>query len=82
MRYVKSSPSKLAKCKKVIKDEHITHKALMCLDMQTRWNSTYKMLVTAKNYQKAFERLEENDTDYFIHFLKNSKRVGPPTTAN
>ena len=82
VRYVRSSPSRLGKFKQAIQEEHITHKSLVCLDVPTRWNSTFKMLEAAEKYQKAFERLEEDDMDYSIYFMEDSKRVGPPTTAD
>ena len=37
--------------------------------MATRWNSTYFMLERAIQFQKAFERLDDDDT----HFRSNLK---------
>ncbi|KAG8489267.1 hypothetical protein CXB51_017287 [Gossypium anomalum] len=36
---------------------------MLCLDVRTRWNSTYLMLDTAQNFERAFERFEEQDTN-------------------
>ena len=79
VRYVRSSPSRLARFRQAIKEEHITHKSLVCLDVPTRWNSTFKMLEATEKYQKAFERLEDEDSDYTIYFMEDSKREGPPS---
>ncbi|GMI75889.1 hypothetical protein HRI_001258200 [Hibiscus trionum] len=37
---------------------------MLCLDVCTRWNSTYLMLDTAQNFERAFERFEEQDTKF------------------
>ncbi|XP_060676328.1 uncharacterized protein LOC132805410 [Ziziphus jujuba] len=45
------------------------------------WNSTYLMLEAALKFQKAFERLEENDGHYLSYFREDDgrrKRLGPP----
>ena len=78
VRYVRSSPARLSKFKDAITQEHITHKALVCLDVPTRWNSTYMMLEAAEKFQKAFERLEDEDTDYLLYFREDDRREGPP----
>lgn len=41
VRYVRSSPTRLARFKWCIEQEHISSKSLVCLDVSTRWNSTY-----------------------------------------
>jgi hypothetical protein len=38
----------------------------VCLDVDTRWNSTYLMLSIAEKYQKAFELLEEEDKHFVV----------------
>ncbi|KAK5835381.1 hypothetical protein PVK06_011069 [Gossypium arboreum] len=37
---------------------------MLYLDVCTRWNSTYLMLDTAQNFERAFERFEEQDTNF------------------
>ncbi|XP_052477246.1 zinc finger BED domain-containing protein RICESLEEPER 2-like [Gossypium raimondii] len=37
---------------------------MLCLDVCTRWNLTYLMLDTAQNFKRAFERFEEQDTNF------------------
>ncbi|XP_059436865.1 zinc finger BED domain-containing protein RICESLEEPER 3-like [Corylus avellana] len=39
---------------------------MVCLDVQTRWNSTYLMLNSAEKYEKAFALLEEDDGKHFV----------------
>lgn len=45
--YVRSSPTRLAKFKACIDEESMDYKGLVYLDVETRWNSTYLMLVSA-----------------------------------
>ncbi|KAI5350738.1 hypothetical protein L3X38_003629 [Prunus dulcis] len=52
-----------------------------------RWNSTYLLLEGALKYQKAFERMLEDDGDpHFVAYFTDDdvehrkKRVGPPTS--
>ncbi|XP_024024324.1 zinc finger BED domain-containing protein RICESLEEPER 1-like [Morus notabilis] len=61
MRYVRSSPARLLKFKSCVEREKIEYKGLVCLDVPTRWNSSYMMLDAAIKFQKAFERYEEED---------------------
>ena len=65
VRYVKSSPNRFEKFKACVEKEKIQSKSLLCLDVSTRWNSTYLMLESALNFVAAFERMEEDDG----HFL-------------
>ena len=58
VKYVRSSPSRLAKFKGCVEQEIIKYKGLVCLDVETRWNSTHMMLETALKHQKTFELLE------------------------
>ena len=54
----------------------------MVLDVSTRWNSTYLMLEKAVAFEKAFDRLKEDDgnyTNWFDEDESEKKRVGPPT---
>ena len=47
VKYVRQSPSRLQKFKKCVQIENIQSKSLLCLDVSTRWNSTYLMLDAA-----------------------------------
>ena len=34
---------------------------MLCLDVSTRWNSTYLMLEVAQKFEKAFNRIDSQD---------------------
>ncbi|KAI3409477.1 uncharacterized protein J3R85_019306 [Psidium guajava] len=61
VRYVRGSPMRAKSFQACIESARITYKGSVCLDVSTRWNSTYLMLDTALKLRKAFERLEEDD---------------------
>ena len=55
------------------------------LELLTRWNFTYLMLETALKFQKAFERLEEEDGYYLSYFREDDGgrlRGGPPSSID
>ncbi|GJX32929.1 zinc finger BED domain-containing protein RICESLEEPER 2-like protein [Tanacetum coccineum] len=54
----------------------IDSKSLVCLDVETRWNSTYLMLESAIKFQAAFDMLEEQDSKYRSELLSSK---GMPT---
>ncbi|KZV38952.1 hypothetical protein F511_41435 [Dorcoceras hygrometricum] len=64
VRYVRSSPARFKKFKTCMEDEKISCKSMVCLDVHTRWNSTYVMLEAAEKFEKAFDRLEDHDSQY------------------
>ncbi|KAL5825603.1 hypothetical protein ACOSQ3_021666 [Xanthoceras sorbifolium] len=81
VKFVKSSPSRFDKFKKCVELEKIQDKGFVVLDVCTRWNSTYLMLVSTLKFIKAFERMEEEDGHYQNYFkeTKNGQnRIGPP----
>lgn len=58
----------------------IESKSLVFLDVPTRWNSKYMMLDASLKFQKAFERMEEDDGHYLGYYKDNDtgrRRVGP-----
>ncbi|KAL4339869.1 hypothetical protein GQ457_08G027390 [Hibiscus cannabinus] len=57
VRFVRSSPNRLQTFKACIEEENITSKSYVCLDIETRWNSTFLMLETALKFKKAFDNL-------------------------
>ncbi|XP_028074562.1 zinc finger BED domain-containing protein RICESLEEPER 2-like [Camellia sinensis] len=71
VKYVKSSPSRMAEFKFCVKLERIEYEGQLCLDVATRWNSTYFMLERALQFQKAFERLEDDDTFFHLKFRED-----------
>ncbi|KAG8491347.1 hypothetical protein CXB51_014524 [Gossypium anomalum] len=64
VRYVRQSPARLQKFKECVVVEKIECKKMLYLDVCTRWNSTYLMLDTTQNFERAFERFEEQDTNF------------------
>ncbi|KAF7841996.1 zinc finger BED domain-containing protein RICESLEEPER 2-like [Senna tora] len=76
-KFVKSSPARLATFNRCVADANINFKSTVKLDVPTRWNSTYLMLETAEKYEKAFSRLEFDDSA-FVSALENEG--GPPTS--
>lgn len=54
----------------------------MCLDVPTRWNSTYKILETAEKYQNPLHLMEEED-GYLVSTLFEGRQgrrgLGPLT---
>ena len=77
MKYVRSSPQREQRFKACVEKERITCKSSLCLDVPTRWNSTFLMLSTALKFQKAFERLEDEDPHYPLELSD-----GCPTTRD
>lgn len=66
VRFVRASPGRLERFKNVIKECRIQDNSTVQLDVSTRWNSTYLMLVSALKFQKAFKRLGERDTEFAL----------------
>ncbi|CAN1156691.1 Putative AC transposase [Linum perenne] len=82
VKWVKSSPARLAKFKSCIVFEGIESKKLVCLDVSTRWNSTYLMLEAAEKYEAAFKLLEGNDKNFKSYLLRQkyqNETLGTPT---
>ncbi|XP_074367181.1 zinc finger BED domain-containing protein DAYSLEEPER-like [Apium graveolens] len=76
VKYVRSSPARLDTFKRCVEIEKIKSKSLPSMDVDTRWNSTYLMLESSVDFEKAFERLEEEDKGYKTYFEKKTR--GPP----
>lgn len=68
VKYARSSPARLKAFKKCVEKEKIDSKRLVCLDVETRWNSTYMMLEAADKFEKAFERLGDEDQKFMNYF--------------
>ncbi|XP_019155820.1 PREDICTED: zinc finger BED domain-containing protein RICESLEEPER 2-like [Ipomoea nil] len=60
VRYVRNSPARLKKFRDLADWLSIKQRSSLCLDVPTRWNSTYLMLQSALTYQKVFESLESD----------------------
>ena len=76
VKYVRSSPARLLRFKACVEKVKIESKSLVCLDVETRWNSTYLMLESAIKFQAAFDMLEEQDGKYRTELLSSK---GIPT---
>ncbi|XP_057958509.1 zinc finger BED domain-containing protein RICESLEEPER 2-like [Malania oleifera] len=66
VRYVRHSPARLKNFKHCAEVEKVECKKMLCLDVSTRWNSTYLMLDTAQRYKMAFERFRDEDPSFRI----------------
>jgi len=66
MRYARFSLERMSKFKDCIEREKIKCKNMVCLDIPTRWNSTYLMLNTPEKYQRAFDLLGEDEHNHFV----------------
>ncbi|XP_047320451.1 zinc finger BED domain-containing protein RICESLEEPER 2-like [Impatiens glandulifera] len=66
VRYVRQSPSRLAKFKQFAELEKVQSKRWLCLDVSTRWNSTYLMLDTAQKFERVFDRYKREDATLFF----------------
>lgn len=73
VRYVKTSPTRLWKFKASVEQEKISSNKLVCLDVPNDWDPTYLMLKVAVNFEKAFERLEKEDSHYFNGFVNGER---------
>ena len=76
VRYVRSSPQRQSTFKLCAEKEKVDFKSQLCLDMPTRWNYTYIILEKAEKYEKAFERLEEEDPNYLRTIREETKEEG------
>lgn len=56
VRYVRSSPARYSSFKDSVERVEIKCKQKPCLDVDTRWNSTFLMLEMAVKFQDAFDR--------------------------
>ena len=77
VRYVRGSSTRLQKLRECAEQAKITSKKTVCLDVATRWNSTYFMLEVAEKYQKAFERMEMHDVGYVKEFCTDEMKKCP-----
>ena len=69
MRYMKSSPNRNQILRSFVEKLGIESKSLLCLDVPTRWNSTYLMLEIDKNFEKVFI-LDFEDDNYLVLISK------------
>uniref|UniRef100_A0A803N644 BED-type domain-containing protein n=1 Tax=Chenopodium quinoa TaxID=63459 RepID=A0A803N644_CHEQI len=77
VRFIKQSPARLQRFKKCVLDEKINTKKGLCLDVPTRWNSTYLMLNVAIELQDAFERYSGEDPHYVVDLNERDGKGSP-----
>jgi hypothetical protein len=77
--YARSSALRLDAFKACI-DESLEYKGSVCLDVETRWNSTYLMLVAALKHKDTFDELGYQDKKYVNELVKKGK--GVPTQGD
>jgi hypothetical protein len=84
VRYVKSSPNRFQIFKDYVKTLGIESKSLLCLDIATRWNSTYIMLESAVKFEKVFLRMDFEDETYntYFHKQQTSGGLGAPDASD
>ncbi|KAH7659241.1 Ribonuclease H-like protein [Dioscorea alata] len=75
-KFVRSSTVRQQLFEECCEREGIETKALLCLDVATRWNSTYLMLDTVIRFQKAFDGMV-GDGNYDNYFIEEDQQ--PPT---
>ncbi|WVZ25696.1 hypothetical protein V8G54_004240 [Vigna mungo] len=75
VKYVKSSPARFARFKACVEQEGISYKGIVCLDVKTRWNSTYLMLETSLKYKDAFVLLDMQDKKFGDEMAKSNGGV-------
>ncbi|KAG8633913.1 hypothetical protein MANES_18G145766v8 [Manihot esculenta] len=66
VRYIRQSPARLQRFKAYCEIEGIQSKSSLCLDVSTRWNSTYLMLSSALKFENAFDRYATIDPYFKI----------------
>lgn len=64
VKYVKASDSRKDSFATCVERAGIESSAGLSLDVDTRWNSTYEMLVRALKFRKAFDNLHLYDRNY------------------
>lgn len=84
VKYIHSTPLRLDKFREFVVLLKFGEMSHIPLDVVTRWNSSYKILVSAMKFKKVFKRMLAEYTPFMSYFLETDKhvrsvRVGPPT---
>ena len=62
VKYIRPSPSRFMNFKKCVERQNIKYTDHICLDVETRRNSTYLMLDATLKHKNTFDQLEFHDT--------------------
>nr|GEU61539.1 zinc finger BED domain-containing protein RICESLEEPER 2-like [Tanacetum cinerariifolium] len=73
VKYLISSSGRQESFENGVKFEKVDCKRKPCLDVDTRWNSTFLMLETAVKFEKVSDRLELTEHDYTSYFNNEIK---------
>ena len=84
VRYVKSSPNRNQTFRSFMERLGMESNSLLCLDVPTRWNSTYLMLEIAKKFEKVFLRMDFEDDGFSSYFRtrEDSDGLGSPCMSD
>ena len=84
VRYVKSSPNRNQTFRSFMERLGMDSNSLLCLDVPTRWNSTYLMLETTKKFEKVFLRMDFENDGYSLYFRmkEDSGGLGYPCMSD
>ncbi|KAH0738396.1 hypothetical protein KY290_037101, partial [Solanum tuberosum] len=66
VRYIRQSPARWKKFQKCCENENLAKKS-SCLDVPTRWNSTYMILNRVIDYEGAIVEYADPDIDLALH---------------
>ncbi|XP_073016174.1 zinc finger BED domain-containing protein RICESLEEPER 2-like [Primulina eburnea] len=85
VKYIRQSPMRIQNFKDCCEIEKITSKKTLCLDVVTRWNSTYLMLKAAKEFENAFVTYADHDSgllDYLLGYVCEDGKVAGALTSD
>ncbi|CAN1309760.1 Zinc finger BED domain-containing protein RICESLEEPER 2 [Linum perenne] len=85
VRWVVASPAREQSFQKIVDFKEIESSRKLCLDVPTRWNSTFLMLDVAALYESAFKLYEQEEPTFKIDLeAKRYKDVelGPPSAED
>ncbi|XP_049378281.1 zinc finger BED domain-containing protein RICESLEEPER 2-like [Solanum stenotomum] len=86
VKYIRQSPARIKKFKECCESKLITCKKSLCLDVPTRWNSTYLMFDTTQHFELAFERYcfyDNGFLDYLhTHDCEDGTKAGVLTSVD
>jgi hypothetical protein len=81
VKCVKVSPHRLAQFKSCAERKTIACNASLTLDVPTRWNSTYTILEVAVKYERAFDLMIDEDSNFVTYLCDDGpgkKGLGLP----